>query len=148
MWSGTEESAEAHKEEAMTIHELVTLLNTLEPAKEVCVAFFTTDGTGEIFDIEAVHDHNGHAQLDIYEEEETAEEEGNGAVMLDVTEGTPEAADAAINAFLDLCERRGITQGEKDLIWNAMAMMCYTQVQERHGPFYEAIKRLLAEGEA
>jgi hypothetical protein len=29
-----------------------------------------------------------------------------------------------------------------------MAMMCYTQVQERHGPFYEAIKRLLAEGEA
>jgi hypothetical protein len=69
MGSGPEESAEAHKEEAMTIHELVTLLNTMEPAKEVCVAFFTTDGTGEIFDIEAVHDHNSHAQLDIYEEE-------------------------------------------------------------------------------
>jgi hypothetical protein len=111
MWSGTEESAEVRKEEAMTIHELVTLLNPMEPEKDVCVAFFTIDGTGELFDIEAVSDHNGHAQLDIYEEEETAEEEGNGAVMLDVTEGTPEAADAAINAFLDLCERRGITQG-------------------------------------
>jgi hypothetical protein len=57
------------KETMMTIHELVTLLNTLEPDKDVFVACFKTDGTGEIFDIEAVHDHNGHAQLDIYEEE-------------------------------------------------------------------------------
>lgn len=67
--------------------------------------------------------------------------------MLDVTEGSPEASDAAIEAFVDLCERRGTTQGEKDLIWNAMAMMCYEQVQSRHGPFYEVIKPLLAEGE-
>jgi hypothetical protein len=131
----------------MTIHELVTLLNRMEPEKDVFVAIFKTDDTGEIFDIEAVHDHNGHVQLDIYEEEETSDEEGNGAVVLDVTEGSPEATDAAIEAFLDLCERRGITQGEKDLIWNAMAMMCYEQVQSRHGPFYEVIKPLLAEGE-
>jgi hypothetical protein len=27
-----------------------------------------------------------------------------------------------------------------------MAFICYAQVQERHGPFYEAIKPLLAEG--
>ena len=52
----------------MTIHELVTLLNTMEPDNDVFVACFKTDGLQEIFDIEAVHDHNGHAQLDIYEE--------------------------------------------------------------------------------
>ena len=131
----------------MTIHELVSVLNTMEPEKDAFVAFFKTDATGEIFDIEAVRDNNGHAQLDIAEEDEAADEEGNGAVVWDVTEGSPEASDAAIEAFLDLCERRGITQEEKDLIWNAMAMMCYAQVQSRHGPFYEAIKPLLAKGE-
>ena len=45
----------------------------------------------------------------------------------------------------DQIERRGITEEEKDLIWNAMAFICYEQVQQRHGPFYEAIKPLLAE---
>ena len=131
----------------MTIHELVTVLNTMEPEKDVFVALFKTDDTGEIFDIEAVRDNNSHAQLDIYEEEETSEEEGNGTVTLDVDERTSDAADAAIEAFLDLCERRGITQEEKDLIWNAMAMLCYEQVQSREGPFYEAIKPLFAEGD-
>jgi hypothetical protein len=126
----------------MTIHELVTLLNTLEPDKDVFVALFTTDGTGEIFDIEAVHDNNGHAQLDIYEaEEETSPETGNGAVS------TPDAAEVATEAFLDICERRGITAEEKNLIWNAMAFLCYEHVRQRQGAFYEAIKPLLAEGE-
>ena len=45
-------------------------------------------------------------------------------------------------------QRRKITQDEKDLIWNAMAFMCYEQVQHRHGPFYEAMRPFLAEGEA
>jgi hypothetical protein len=126
----------------MTIHELVTLLNTLEPDKDVFVALFKNDGTGEIFDIEAVHDNNGHAQLDIYEEEEeTSPETGNGAVS------TPDAAEVATEAFLDVCERRGITEEEKDLIWNAMAFLCYEHVRQRQGAFYEAIKPLLAEGE-
>src|SRR5688572_15991026 len=130
------------QETRMTIHELVIVLNTLESDKDVFVALFKTDGTGEIFDIEAVHDNNGHAQLDIYEEEEeTSPETGNGAVS------TPDAAEAAAEAFLDVCERRGITAEEKNLIWNAMAFLCYEQVQQRHGPFYEAIKPLLAEGE-
>jgi hypothetical protein len=133
----------------MTIHELVTLLNTMEPEKDVFVALFKTDGTGEMFDIEAVHDNNGHAQLDVYEEEEAFDEEdGNGTVRRENTVTTPEAAEAAADAFLDLCERRGITQEEKDLIWNAMAFLCYEQVQNRRGPFYEAIKPLLAEDEA
>jgi hypothetical protein len=60
---------------------------------------------------------------------------------------TPDAAEAAAEAFLDVCERRGITEEEKDVIWNAMAFLCYEQVQRRHGPFYEAIKQLLANGE-
>jgi hypothetical protein len=125
------------KETIMTIQELVTVLNTLEAEKEVFVACFKTDGTGEIFDIEAVHDNDGHAQLDIYEEEEISPEAGNG----------PVSREDAAEAFLDFCERRGITAEEKDLIWNAMAFICYEQVQQRHGPFYEAIKPLLAEGE-
>ena len=132
----------------MTIHELVTLLNTMEPEKEVFVALFKTDGTGEIFDIEAVHDNNGHAQLDIYEEEEADDDaEGNGAVSAEDTMATPGAAEAATEAFLDFCERRGITEEEKDLIWNAMALLCYGQVESRQGPFYEAIKPLFAEGD-
>jgi hypothetical protein len=131
----------------MTIQELVTVLQTMEPEHDLFVALHVED-TAELFDIEGVREHHGHAELEIYAAEETADAEGNGAVVLDVTEGSPEASDAAIAAFLNLCERRGITQGEKDLIWNAMAMMCYEQVQSRHGPFYEAIKPLLAEGEA
>jgi hypothetical protein len=51
-------------------------------------------------------------------------------------------------AFLDVCTRRGMTEEEKDLIWNTMAFLCDEQVQRRHSPFYEAIKPLLAEGEA
>jgi hypothetical protein len=131
----------------MTIHELVTLLNTMEPDNDVFVACFKTDGLQEIFDIEAVHDHNGHAQLDIYEEEEISPEDGNGAVSREDALSTQDAAEVAAEAFLDLCERRGITEEERDLIWNAMAFLCYEQVQRRHGPFYEAIKPLLAEDE-
>ena len=132
----------------MTIHELVTLLNPMEPDNDVFVALFKTDGTGEIFDIEAVHHHNGQAQLNIYEEEEAFDEEdGNGTVRRENAVTTPEAAEAAADAFLDFCERRGITEGEKDLIWNAMAFLCYEQVQNRQGPFYEAIKPLITDSE-
>ena len=132
----------------MTIHELVSRLNTLASDKDVFVALFKNDGTGEIFDIEAVQDNNGHAQIDVYEEEAAFDEEdGNGAVRRENAMTTPEAAEAAADAFLDLCERRALTEEEKDLIWNAMAFICYEQVQQRHGPFYEAIKPLLADGE-
>jgi hypothetical protein len=111
----------------MTIHELVTTLNTMEPEKDIFVALFKTDGTGEIFDIEAVHDHNSYAQLDVYEEEESDEENGNGAVRREEAEGSSDAADASADAFLDFCERRGITEEEKNLIGNAMAFICYEQ---------------------
>jgi hypothetical protein len=133
----------------MTIGELMATVQTMDPEHDVFVAFFKPDGTGEVFDIEAVQDHHGDAQLDIYEEVEVFDEEdGNGAVSQADAVSTPDAADAAADAFLDFCERRGITEEEKDLIWNAMAFMCYEQVQHRHGPFYEAMRPFLAEGEA
>ncbi len=128
------------------LHELVILLNTLEPDKDVFVAFFTTDGTGEIFDIEAVHDNNGHAQLDIYEEEREADLEDTPMPAASVV--ASERVQEAVEVFHDLCERRGLTEEEIDLIWNAMAGVCYEHVRQRQGAFYEAIKPLLAEGEA
>ena len=130
----------------MTIHELVILLNMLEPDKDVCVACFTTDGTGEIFDIEAVHDHNGHAQLDIYEEEFEADLEDTPMSAASVVASAQ--VQAAVEVFHDLCERQGLTEDDKDLIWNAMAGVCYEHVQQRQGAFYEAIQLLLAEGQA
>jgi hypothetical protein len=131
----------------MTIGELVATVQTMDPDHDVFVAFFQRDGTAEVFDIDAVQDNNGHAQLDI-SEEEAADAEVNGPGIQEETVVTPEAAEAAVDAFQDFCERRGISEEEKDLIWNAMAFICYEQVQQRHGPFYEAIKPLLAEGEA
>ena len=130
----------------MTIGELMAIIQTMDPNHEAFVALFTPDGTVQEFDIDAVRDDQGDAQLDIYAEEESFdEEEGNGVVRPEDTVSTPEAAEAAADAFLDFCERRGISEEEKDLIWNAMAFLCYEQVQQRHGPFYEAIKPLLAE---
>ena len=131
----------------MTIGELVATVQTMDPDKDIFVALFKASGTAEVFDIDAVQDHHGDAQLDI-SEEQASEVDGNGAVRHEEAEGTADAAEAAADAFLDFCERRGITEEEKDLIWNAMAFICYEQVQQRHGPFYEAIKPFLGEGEA
>ena len=127
----------------MTIGELVATVQTMDPDHDVFVAFFQADGTGEVFDIAAVQDNHGDAQLDIYAEEEASEAEVNGPGRLEEAAVTPEAAEAAAEAFLDFCARRGITEEEKDLIWNAMAFICYEQVQHRQGPFYEAIKPLM-----
>jgi hypothetical protein len=129
----------------MTIGELVAAVQTMDPNHDTFVALFKADGTSEVFDIDAIRDNQGHAQLDITEEE-ADEGEGNGAVRGEDAAATPDAAEAAADAFLDFCERRGITEQEKDLIWNAMAFICYEQVQERHGPFYEALKPFLADG--
>jgi hypothetical protein len=132
----------------MTIGELMATVQTMDPDHDVFVALFKPDGSAEVFDIEAVQDHYGDAQLDTYVETEVFDEEdGNGAVSQEDAVGTADAAEAAADAFLDFCERRGITEEEKDLIWNAMAFLCYEQVQHRHGPFYEAMRPFLAEGE-
>ena len=130
----------------MTIHELCVALQALEPEDEVFVALYVEDAA-ELFDIEGVRAHQGHAALEIYAEEEAADEaDGNGAVSREPTGAPPDVAEAAEAAFLDFCARRAITEEEKDLIWNAMACICYAQVQSRHGPFYEAIRPFLAGG--
>ena len=130
----------------MTIHELCVALQALEPEHEVFVALYVED-TAELFDIEGVRAQQGHAELEIYTAEEAAAAaQGNGAVSREPTGAPPDAAEAAEAAFLDFCARRAITEEEKDLIWNAMAFICYEQVQSRHGPFYEAIRPLLAGG--
>ncbi len=130
----------------MTIHELCVALQSLEPEDDVFVALYVED-TAELFDIEGVRAHQGHAELEIYAEEEADDEaHGNGAVRGEPTGAPPDAAEAAEAAFLDFCERRAITEEEKDLIWNAMAFICYEQVESRQGPFYEAIRPLLAGG--
>jgi phage terminase small subunit len=130
----------------MTIHELCVALQSQEPEHEVFVALYVED-TAELFDIEGVRAQQGHAELEIYAEEEADDEaDGNGAVRGEQTVTPPDPAEAAEAAFLDFCARRAITEEEKDLIWNAMAFICYDQVQRRHGPFYEAIRPFLAGG--
>jgi hypothetical protein len=130
----------------MTIHELCVALQALEPEDDVFVALYVED-TAELFDIEGVRAHQGHAALEIYAAEEAAAAaQGNGAVRGEHTVAPLDAAEAAEAAFLDFCARRAITEAEKDLIWNAMAFICYEQVQSRDGPFYEAIRPLLAGG--
>jgi hypothetical protein len=49
-----------------------------------------------------------------------------------------------VEQFEALCQRRGITAEERELIWDAMAHICYVQVLEREGPFYEAIAPFFA----
>jgi hypothetical protein len=130
----------------MTIHELCVALQSLEPEDDVLVALYVED-TAELFDIEGVRAQQGHAALEIYAVEEADDEApGNGAVTSESTGAASDAAEAAEAAFLDFCARRAITEQEKDLIWNAMAFICYEQVQSRHGPFYEAIRPFLAGG--
>jgi hypothetical protein len=130
----------------MTIRELVAALQLMAPDHDVCLAVCQADGTAELFDIDAVQDNDGHAQLDI-STEEAADTEVNGPARPETAEDTTEAARAAADAFLDVCARRGITEEEKDLIWNAMACICYEQVRNPQGPFYEAITPRLADGE-
>ncbi len=123
----------------MTIGELQAALAPLDPEQETFVVLFTRDDTAELFEIEAVSEHNGHAQLQITEAAEasaTPDAQGNGAVRLEASRGSPGGADATLEAFLDWCARRGVTAEEKVLIWNAMAFLCYDQVESRHGPFY------------
>jgi hypothetical protein len=53
----------------MTIQELINTLEQFDPAQNAFVALFKNDGTSEIFEIEEVVEHNGNAQLEIYEAE-------------------------------------------------------------------------------
>jgi hypothetical protein len=57
-----------------------------------------------VFDLEAVQDHHGDAQLDIYEDEEASAKHGNATVKREAADGTVDAAEAVADAFLDFCE--------------------------------------------
>jgi hypothetical protein len=116
-------------------------MQTMDPSHDVCVALCTSAGTGEVSDIDAVQDPYENARFDSSAEEEASDEEhGNGAESREDALSMPDAVEAAADAVLDFCEPRGIPEEKKDLSWNAIAFLCYEQVQNRHGPLYEATK--------
>ena len=47
-----------------------------------------------------------------------------------------------LSQFEDICNRRGITTEERNIIWEAMAHVCYQQMQEKRGAFYDALQPL------
>jgi len=53
----------------MKIKTLIDFLHTMDPERDAVVTFFRMDGTGEAFEIEELSDHDGDAQLEIYEAE-------------------------------------------------------------------------------
>ena len=54
----------------MTVRELRAALATMEATSDVQVVLFKNDGTSEVFELEEVLSHEGHAQLEIYEPED------------------------------------------------------------------------------
>ena len=56
----------------MTVRELRAALTSIETNSDMQVVLFKNDGTSEVFELEEVLSNNGHAQLEIYEPEETA----------------------------------------------------------------------------
>jgi hypothetical protein len=56
----------------MTVRELRAALTSMEANSDVQVVLFKNDGTSDVFELEEVLSNNGHAQLEIYEPEETA----------------------------------------------------------------------------
>ncbi len=54
----------------MKIRELINFLTSVDdPEADVVIAYFQTNGTAALFDIEEVEVSDGMAQLKIYEEE-------------------------------------------------------------------------------
>ena len=128
----------------MTWHELYTALERADPASEMVVVLYTLDGTSQVCAVEEAHEQEGHVALELYEEDSAAA--GGETAMAEHTGGASDTAHAAVEAFHDLCERRGLTAGERELIWQSMAAVCSAQVRRRQGPFYEAMKPLMATG--
>ncbi len=51
----------------MTIRECISRLQTLDPEGGVFVLVMNADGTTEIFDVHAIGDHQGNAQIVVQE---------------------------------------------------------------------------------
>jgi hypothetical protein len=62
----------------MTVRELRAALSSLEANSDVQVVLFKNDGTSEVFELEEVLSNNGHAQLEIYEDEQAREASPEG----------------------------------------------------------------------
>jgi hypothetical protein len=80
MWWGKDTRRDLHRvqvffmgeDTTMTVRELRAALTSMEANSDVQVVLFKNDGTSEVFELEEVLSNNGHAQLEIYEPEETA----------------------------------------------------------------------------
>jgi hypothetical protein len=66
------------KDTTMTVRELRAALTSMEANSDVQVVLFKNDGTSEVFELEEVLSNNGHAQLEIYEDEPVREEQSEG----------------------------------------------------------------------
>ena len=56
---------------------------------------------------------------------------------------TPADMRRLVNKFCAICGRRGITDEEQGIILQAVAAMCYENVWQQDGPFYEKVKPLI-----
>jgi hypothetical protein len=63
---------------AMTVRELRAALAGMEATSEVQVVLFKNDGTSQVFKLEEALSLDGHAQLEIYEDEPVYEENPEG----------------------------------------------------------------------
>jgi hypothetical protein len=78
-----------------------------------------------------------HFDWDIGPNSRRWERPGNGNVVVSKNDPT-----YWLRQFEDLCTRRGITEEERHMIWEAMAHVYSQQLQEKRGPFYEALHPL------
>jgi hypothetical protein len=62
----------------MTVRELRAALTHMDMSSDVQVVLFKNDGTSEVFALEEVLSNNGHAQLEIYEDEPVREAPSEG----------------------------------------------------------------------
>jgi hypothetical protein len=62
----------------MTVRELRAALTSMDASSDVQVVLFKNDGTSDVFELEEVLSNNGHAQLEIYEDEPVREENPEG----------------------------------------------------------------------
>ena len=80
-----------------------------------------------------------HFHWDIGPKQYRWDQAGNGGIMVSKNETT-----YWLTQFEDICTRRGITEDERNIIWEAMAHICSQQMHEKRGAFYDALQPLFA----
>ena len=78
-----------------------------------------------------------HFDWDIGPKQYRWDRTGNGGVMVSKNDMTD-----WLTQFEDICTRHGMTTEERHMIWEAMAHVCYQQMYEKRGAFYEALQPL------